>query len=147
MAKKIALTVGIIFIIVGILGFISNPLVGDGALFHTDHTHDAVHLITGIVILIAGMGSAQAARMTLKVVGVVYLLVAIIGFFSLGEDGTGSVLGLIGINSADNWLHVVLGVVLLALGFKGGNGDSSMNMSSPSMPSSSGGGMSGGSAM
>jgi len=48
-----------------------------------------------------------------KIFGIVYLLVAILGFFS----GSGSVLGFLDVNSADNWLHVVLGIVVLGAGF------------------------------
>jgi hypothetical protein len=57
MAKTLALVFGIVFIVVGILGFIPNPIVGHDALFHTNSVHNLVHLIIGIVLLIgAGAG-------------------------------------------------------------------------------------------
>lgn len=104
MTKKLAMVFGAVFILVGILGFIPNPIVGAGAIFATDLMHNIVHLLLGIV-LIAG---ASKGAMTLKIVAAVYALVAILGFFM----GEGKLLGLVEINTADNWLHLVLALVL-----------------------------------
>lgn len=129
MAKKIGLTLGIIFVVVGLLGFISNPIVGDSGYFHTNTAHNIVHLASGILfILLAGSGALSGV---LKLFGVVYLLVAVLGFMS----ESGMVLGLVEVNSADNWLHVVLGVVILAAGFKAGKSQGMSQMSNPSMGS------------
>jgi hypothetical protein len=117
MAKKSALVFGIIFIIVGILGFISNPIIGVDGYFHADTVHNIVHLLIGIILALVASKASDKSGATLKIVGVVYLLVAVLGFVS----GT-SVLGIFEVNTADNWLHVVLGVVILALGFAGGRG-------------------------
>ena len=50
-----------------------------------------------------------------RVFGIVYALVAILGFFT----GNGLLLGLISNNMADTWLHVLIAIVALALGFGG----------------------------
>jgi hypothetical protein len=44
---------------------------------------------------------------------VVYALVAILGFFTHGT----MLLGLIRVNHADHWLHVLLAIAVLAAGF------------------------------
>jgi len=54
-----------------------------------------------------------ASRMFFKIFGIVYALVAVLGFMK----GNGLVLGMISNNTADTWLHVVLAVVMLFLGF------------------------------
>ena len=56
---------------------------------------------------------AFGASMALKIIGIVYAAVAVLGLIV----GPGILLGLVHINSADNWLHVALAVVILAAGF------------------------------
>jgi hypothetical protein len=109
MAKKFAMIFGWIFVVLGVLGFFGNPIVGEGpgAIFMADTAHNIVHLVSGIIFLWVAYGAAEKSVTVLKVFGVIYLLVAIIGFFS----STGSILGLIMSNGADNWLHLVLGVL------------------------------------
>ncbi len=110
MAKKSALVIGIIFVLVAILGFIpGNGIVGEGALFDAGVVHSIVHLIFGIVLL--AVASKPSAASALKWVGIIYLIVAILGFI------WGSVLGIFAVNGADNLLHLVLGIVIAALGW------------------------------
>jgi len=112
-AKMAAIVIGIVFVIVGVLGFIPNPIVGPSGIFVTNTLHDLIHLISGIVLL-AGAFSSLGSSMALKIIGIVYALVAVLGFFALSN---GMLLGLIPVNSADQWLHVVLAVVILVAGF------------------------------
>jgi hypothetical protein len=112
-AKTAALVIGIVFIAVGILGFIPNPLISPTGLFAVNTMHNLVHLISGIVLL-AGVYSFGSS-LALKIVGIVYAIVAVLGFFMVGEDGM--MLGMIHINEADKWLHVALAVVILLAGF------------------------------
>ena len=118
MTKNITLILGIVFILVGVLGFIPNPIVGASGIFETDLGHNLVHLAAGAVLLFAALQSESLARLALQVFGVVYLLVGLVGFAVVDSAaGHGSLLGLVHLNSADNWLHIVLGVVLIGLGF------------------------------
>ena len=112
MAKKLALVFGIVFVIVGILGFIPNPIVGMTGFFLTDAVHNIVHLLVGIILLVISLKAAAKSAVALKVFGIIYLVLAIIGFFS-----GSTILGLVAINGADNWLHLVLGIVIAAAGF------------------------------
>jgi hypothetical protein len=113
MNTKLAATVlGIVFIAVGILGFVPNPLVSATGLFAVNTMHNLVHLISG-AFLLAGVYTALGSGMALKILGVVYALVAVLGLVM----GPGMLLGMIHINAADNWLHVGLAVAILAAGF------------------------------
>ncbi|MDB5190288.1 MAG: TonB-dependent siderophore receptor [Parcubacteria group bacterium] len=114
MAKKLAVLFGIVFVLVGILGFIPNPLVGSAGLFQTDVLHNIVHLLIGVVLLIVAMSAPEKSSLWLKVFGVIYLLLAVLGFILIPSGGM--LLGLVLMNTADHWLHVVLGVVLLIAG-------------------------------
>ncbi|MEN9523971.1 MAG: hypothetical protein RL536_40 [Candidatus Parcubacteria bacterium] len=111
MANKSALVFGIIFLVVGVLGFFSNPLLG---VFDVDTLHSVIHVVFGLILVVVGTKSSSAAATTLVWVGVIYLLLAVVGFLQ-GD----TVLGIIPVNSADNWLHLVLGAVILLLGWSG----------------------------
>lgn len=120
------LVLGIIFLIIGILGFIPNPFVGDGAIFQTGLAHNLVHLITGLIlVLVSGKGSCRAV---LKVLGIIYVILALIGWFTAGS---GTLLGFLSVNGADHWLHLVLGLLLFWGGIlKSGSGTPIANSTS-----------------
>jgi hypothetical protein len=118
MAKTWAMVFGWIFLVIGVLGFIHNPLVGNGAMFHTDMMHNIIHLIFGAILLWAAYSAPMKARAAMKWIGIIYLVLAILGFVLV--SGTGSLLGLAEVNGADNWLHLVFGAVLLWAGMKKG---------------------------
>jgi hypothetical protein len=110
-AKLAAIVLGIVFVLIGLLGFFNNPVLG---LFHVNTAHNLVHIVSGLVLL-AGAYSSLGSGMALKIIGVVYAIIAIIGFFLVSADGM--LLGFIAMNEADKWLHVVLAIVILAAGF------------------------------
>jgi len=113
--KQIAIIFGVIFVVVGVLGWVppANP---DGkllGLFAVNAAHNCVHLATGIVSIIAGAAGEKAARIFFQVFGVIYGLVAVLGFYS----GDQPLLGIVSNNAADSVLHVVIAIVALYLGF------------------------------
>ncbi len=114
MAKTLAVIFGIVFVLVGVLGFIPNPIVANdpGAIFLANGLHSVVHFLVGVILLIAAAKGEGASSLWLKIFGVVYLLLAVIGFI----QGGGLMLGLVAYNGADNYLHLVLGIVLLGIG-------------------------------
>jgi hypothetical protein len=115
MLKRAAVAFGLIFLLVGILGFVPG-VTRDGHLlgiFHVNPAHNVVHLLTGAVALACGFASAHAAQLFFRIFGVVYGLVAILGFV----QGDGMLLGMIANNAADAWLHTGIAAVSLFLGF------------------------------
>jgi hypothetical protein len=111
MTKTIMYVAGVVFIVLGLLGFVSNPILGT---FAVDTIHNIIHLAAGVLALIfASQGDAQARKMAL-ILGVVFALITILGFMA----GDGEILGMIANNGADNWLHLVFAVVLLIIGLK-----------------------------
>jgi hypothetical protein len=111
-AKTAGIVIGAVFVVVGIVGFVPNPLVSPTGLFAVNTAHNLVHLLSGAAILACAL-SGVATALSLQIFGVVYALVAILGFFTHGT----MLLGLIRVNHADHWLHVLLAVVILAAGF------------------------------
>lgn len=114
MIKKLSLVFGIVFLAIGILGFVpgvtndQDMLLG---IFKVGVLHNLVHILSGVAALIAAK-SEDYAQLYFRVFGSVYALVAIIGFIQ-----GNTVLGLFDINMADNWLHTVLAVAILGIGF------------------------------
>ena len=119
MVKTAAILFGLVFLVVGILGFVPaatqdmNGMPMLLGIFHVNAAHNYVHLASGVVFLLCGMAGAGASRTFFKIFGIVYLLVAVLGFM----NGDKPLLGLISNNMADVWLHTGLAVVMLFLGF------------------------------
>ena len=109
-ARTAAIVIGVVFVLIGLLGFFNNPVLG---LFAVNAAHNVVHIVSGVVLL-AGAYSSLGSSMALKIVGVVYAIIAILGFFMVSD---GMLLGFIAHNPADLWLHVVLAIIILLAGF------------------------------
>lgn len=123
--QKAALAVGVMFLAVGILGFVPgittnyDQLTFAGhhseaallGIFNVSVLHNLVHLAFGI----AGIALARkfdSARWYLIGGGVVYLLLFIYGLI-IDHDSSAN---FVPVNDADNWLHLGFSVVMVALG-------------------------------
>ena len=65
----------------GILGFVPQ-ITPDGHLlgiFHVNTAHNLVHIVSGIIALMAGLAAEHTSRLYFRWFGVVYGLVALIG--------------------------------------------------------------------
>lgn len=65
-ARTAAFVFGIVFLIIGLLAYFSNPVVGSGGLFLTNRPHDWVHLLSGIAFIVAGFTSGWASVRTFQ---------------------------------------------------------------------------------
>ncbi|MFJ6797320.1 DUF4383 domain-containing protein [Streptomyces sp. NPDC091268] len=120
-----ALVVGAMFLLVGILGFIPGITTDYDTLAFAEHhseakllglfqvsiLHNIVHLLFGAVGL-AMARTATAARNYLIGGGIVYLVLWLYGLI-IDRD---SAANFVPVNSADNWLHFVLGLGMIVLG-------------------------------
>lgn len=113
-SRHISLLFGSVFILVGLLGFIPNPLVSPTGLFAVNTAHNIVHLATGLFILSGPLFFHGKENAILIMAGSAYGLVALLGLLGIGGH---MVLGVVHINEADNYLHIFLSVALLAAGF------------------------------
>lgn len=123
--QKTALIVGIVFLIVGVGGFIpglthnAHELHGAGAdsealllgLFQVSVLHNIVHLLFGVVGL-AVARRAVASRRYLIFGGVIYLVLFIYGLIAVNNDA----INFVPVNEADNWLHLALAAGMILLG-------------------------------
>jgi hypothetical protein len=105
------------FAATALVGFLPNPLVGEDALFVTNTAHNLVHLFTAVAFGLVATFGDRASTLFMRVFGVVYLGVGVLGFVVLGAAPEGHLLGIVHINRLDNFLHVGLGLGILAAGF------------------------------
>ncbi|WP_347108542.1 DUF4383 domain-containing protein [Paenarthrobacter sp. S56] len=123
--QRAAQIVGVVFLAVGVLGFIpgitSNydtmQFAGHSSgamllgLFQVSALHNIVHLLFGVAGLLMSRTAGQA-RNYLVGGGIIYLVLWIYGLV-IGHD---SAANFVPLNSADNWLHLLLGIGMLGLG-------------------------------
>jgi arginine exporter protein ArgO len=122
--QNTALAVGIVFLLVGILGFVPGITTNYDQLSFASHHSEAmllgvfqVSILHNIVHLLFGFAGIAVARTRsasknyLLWGGVIYLLLWIYGLV-IGHD---SVANFVPVNDADNWLHLVLGLGMISL--------------------------------
>jgi hypothetical protein len=116
-AKPYAALIGIVLVAVGLLGFVSNPLVGDGnAIFLTGPVHNVVHLATGLLALGVAFGlRGEQQAMGVIGIGLLYLVIFVLLLVSP------TLFGILGaaypVSTADHGLHLGLAVISFAVGW------------------------------
>jgi Domain of unknown function (DUF4383) len=122
--QRAALVVGVVFLLVGVLGFIPGATADFDAMEFAGHEsgakllgifqvsvlHNIVHLLFGVVGLLAAR-SASASYGFLLVGGLVYLGLFVYGLL-VDELSQANFVPL---NMADDWLHLVLGLGMVGL--------------------------------
>lgn len=130
--QVVALAVGVVFLVVGVAGFIPGITTHYSDLSFAGHTshakligifevsvlHNLVHLAFGVAG-IALSARAPSARAYLVGGGLVYAVVWLYGVF-VDEQSSANFIPL---NTADNWLHFLLSVGMIALGLVLGGRD------------------------
>jgi hypothetical protein len=126
MAKTICKLLGVLFLLVGIIGFIKPDFAGT----HLSMAHNLVHIVSGILALYFGFaGSLSGARGFALAFGAVYLLLGIVGFVLGGPDSSTIanmmgpdnrlwkvIPGTLEFGTADHAIHILLGIIFLAGG-------------------------------
>ena len=123
--QSLAKLVGIVFLLVGVLGFVPGITTNYGDLSFAGHDsgaellgifqvsilHNIVHLLFGVAGL-ALAKTADGARTFLIGGGVIYLVLWLYGLV-IDKDGSAN---FVPVNAADNWLHLALGAGMIVLG-------------------------------
>lgn len=119
--QKLAGVFGVVFILVAIVGFIApggmamqptDPATAAQAMgiFPVNLLHNIVHLLFGLWALAASRSWGGSVSF-FKTGGIIYAVLTVLGF--LFPDG----FGLVPLGGNDIWLHAVLAVAMLAIGF------------------------------
>jgi hypothetical protein len=123
--QSVAMLMGVLFVVVGILGFIPGITTSYDELKFAGHNSDAqlfgvfatsiLHNIVHMLFGIAGIALARTidgARTYLTGGGLIYLVLFAYGAIWHGETGT----NWIPVNWADNILHLALGAGMVVIG-------------------------------
>jgi hypothetical protein len=120
-ARLYATWVGGVLVIAGVIGFFYSSSFNTEAadvddvfgILSVNGWHNVVHILTGgLGLLVAGY-AARTVRDYALGLGAVYLVIAIWGFI-IGDGEF--LLGFIPVNTEDNFLHLILGVLGLGAG-------------------------------
>src|SRR5215211_3039571 len=120
-AQLFAVVIGLTLVVAGVLGFFYNASFGTGngterdavlGILDVNGWHNVVHIASGVVGL-AVAGSYDGSRLYAFGLGAVYLLVALLGFLAGNGD---EIFNLIPVNTADNFLHLLIGFAAVAAG-------------------------------
>jgi hypothetical protein len=110
----VVLTLGIVYLAVGALGFTVTDGVGFAdntgdkllGIFEVNPLHNIVHLAIGLALVAAYMAGRRAVVTMAGIIAATYLLVGVVGPFL---DGEANILAL---NGPDHALHIGTGLVL-----------------------------------
>jgi hypothetical protein len=111
--QRVAQIFGVGFLIIGIAGFFFSASMEEAlllGLFPVNIAHNVVHLLFGLWGLAAARSFA-GAKSYAQVAGMIYIVLAVLGF--VAPDG----FDLVPLGGNDIWLHAVIGIVLVYFGF------------------------------
>lgn len=125
--RAFALILGIVFLAVGILGFVPRlvtlPVDQPALLVETTHgslfglfpvnaAHNLIHLAFGVWGVVVWRDFA-ASRLFARSVAVIYAVLAVLGLIPV----TNTLFGLVPLHGNDIWLHAVLAIASAYFGF------------------------------
>ncbi len=115
MLRIVAIAMGFVFIIFGVLGFMSD-FVKDSKLFGIfgiNTYHNILHLCIGLLGLLCALNGTKSSRYYFIGLGVTYGLIALIGIY----DDSVALLRYIATNGADTWLSATIAALSLYFAF------------------------------
>jgi hypothetical protein len=123
LAKTYAAVVGVVLVLVGLLGFISNPIVGEptannNPIFVTDAVHNVVHIASGLLLLYIAFATSGVTRANWLIgFGVLYVGVLVLTLinpelFGIFQNP---------VNTADHVLHAALAFLSIGVGYMARN--------------------------
>lgn len=123
--QKAAMAVAAVFGLVGVLGFVPGITTNYGAMQFAGHESEAMllglfqvsvlHNIVHLLFAAAGFAMAKSfsgAKTFLVGGGAIYLVLWLYGLLIDKESAA----NFVPLNSADDWLHFLLGVAMIAVG-------------------------------
>ena len=118
LATKVSLALGVVYVLIGVLGFVPGITVPNGAvpgqglllgIFAVNTIHNVAHLILGAALIYAGT-SSDNVRLVNKILAVVFAILVVGSLIAPIVEG-------VAINPPDTGLHLLSMLVTGATGF------------------------------
>jgi len=107
--------IGAVLLVAGIIGFFYSASFGSPGnvdavlgILDVNAWHNLIHIASGALGLLAFSAGARASRTYALAFGAIYIVVAIWGFIIGSHE---SILGFVPVNTEDNFLHLILGIL------------------------------------
>lgn len=115
--KIFSYIIGIIVTLAGIVGFLSEPILG---MINTNAIQNVIYIVLGLLLLISVM---KGKAILTKIIGIIFAVLGILGLVMSGDK----VIGLVESSNTGDWFHLIVGIVVLLIAFmeKGGSSRSS----------------------
>jgi hypothetical protein len=110
MARTVAIVLGIVYALMGVVGFFSTGFIGPDGFFASNALYAGALVIVGALLLVGAFFATERIRTFNGVLGAILVLFALAGFLMVPDRGT--MIGML-IGGSDHWLNLILGVVLL----------------------------------
>lgn len=108
-SRVVALVIGVVFVVVGALGFTANEQAWLFGILSVNTLQNVLHLALGA--LLVAIAFSGRAPLLAAIMGAVLLAIGIAGLFIISTE-----FNVIGVNGAANLLHFASAAVLLGVG-------------------------------
>jgi hypothetical protein len=116
-ATRLAAVFAASFYAAGLIGFIPNPMVGPTGVFAANWAHNVFHILTAVGLTVVALAGRRPSTIFMLAFGPTYALIGLLGFAVTGNHSSGHLLGLIHLNTPDNFLHIGLGALVGVAGW------------------------------
>jgi ABC-type Mn2+/Zn2+ transport system permease subunit len=118
-AKTLARVIGVILILLAIVAFLPNPVIGAEGYFRTNAALNAVIAALGFLLLLSTTKGEETAASGLYMVAMLALSFALVGHIQMSENPSGGeakLFDLLVCNYEDVWLMAGMAVVMIISG-------------------------------
>lgn len=118
-SKTLACLMGLLLMLIGLVGFLPNPVIGEEGYFRTNAILNLTLIAFAIALLLSATRSEDRAATGLYSVATLSLALAVVGYVLLANQPEGAAVTLFDLvlcNRADVWLLAGTAAVLVGCG-------------------------------
>jgi len=118
LAKALARILGVVLLILGLISFLPNPLIGEDGYFAANPMHGALYMLVALTLVAFSVKGESMAAAGLYFSGILFLALGVLGYRELEPYPYGKVtiFGIILYSHSDMWLSFALSAVLFVSG-------------------------------
>jgi hypothetical protein len=114
--KTLAISTGVLLVVLAFLTIFRNPLIGYYGYFRTDLAFNMIHFLTGLALALVAIEWIGRMNATLRALGIFYVVLAVLGALTTGFDAYGTMFGFMAVSGPLHILHLAIGLMMLVFG-------------------------------